>query len=85
MSENKCVNLSVSGDSLPTLKSDESRSLIGYEYLDHTADVQIHSWGPSVKEAFEQAAKAMFGYMTELDTIQEQGTLFSDRMSTHGT
>merc|ERR1712154_151829 len=41
-----------------------------YEYLDHTADIQLHSWGNTIKEAFEQIGIAMFGYMTELDTVE---------------
>ncbi|KAJ2943918.1 hypothetical protein O0L34_g8238 [Tuta absoluta] len=41
-----------------------------YEYLDHTADVQLHAWGDSLKEAFEQCGMAMFGYITELDYVQ---------------
>ena len=41
----------------------------GYEYLDHPADVQIHSWGASLKEAFEEAAVGMYGIMTEIETV----------------
>ena len=42
----------------------------GYEYLDHPADVQIHSWGLTLKQAFEQQAIAMFGVMTDLNAIE---------------
>eukprot|EP01122_Echinamoeba_exundans_P007363 TRINITY_DN2249_c0_g2_i2.p2 TRINITY_DN2249_c0_g2~~TRINITY_DN2249_c0_g2_i2.p2 ORF type:complete len:162 (+),score=49.50 TRINITY_DN2249_c0_g2_i2:40-486(+) len=48
----------------------ESKQEKNYEYLDHTADVQIHSWGADLKEAFEGAAVALFDYMTELDHVE---------------
>ena len=28
----------------------------GYEILEHTADLGIRAWGPSIEQAFEQAA-----------------------------
>eukprot|EP00037_Helgoeca_nana_P008630 m.76831 g.76831 ORF g.76831 m.76831 type:complete len:225 (-) comp19060_c0_seq1:308-982(-) len=46
----------------------------GYEYLDHTADIQLHSWGRSIEESIEQVVVAMFGYMTELDKVDEDET-----------
>lgn len=41
-----------------------------FEYLDHTADVQIHSWGVNLMDAFCQAALGMFNYMTPLEGIE---------------
>lgn len=40
-----------------------------YEYLDHTADVQCHTWGATLKDAFEAMIPCMYNYMTDLKTI----------------
>ena len=48
------------------------RTGTGYEYLDHTADVQLHAWGDSLKESFELVTIAMFGYMTDIETVEQK-------------
>lgn len=35
--------------------------------LDHTADIQIHGWGPRLETAMEQVAVGMFNYISELE------------------
>ncbi|CAK9298546.1 unnamed protein product [Gordionus sp. m RMFG-2023] len=45
-----------------------------YEYLDHPADVQLHAWGQTLEECFEQTAIAMFAYMTDIETVSIQTT-----------
>merc|ERR1719510_2573515 len=41
-----------------------------YEYMDHTADVILHSWGTSLEQAIAQVCECFFSYMTDLDKIE---------------
>ena len=51
-------------------EEEEEEKTRGYEYLPHTADVQLHAWGTSIEEAFECVTVAMFGYMTEIEKVE---------------
>ena len=40
-----------------------------FSYHDHTADIQVHGWGPDLGAAFAAAALGMVHYMTPLDGV----------------
>jgi len=47
----------------------QEKELHQYEYMDHTADVILHSWGTSLNEAIAQVCVCFFSYMTELEKL----------------
>ncbi len=42
----------------------------GFEYLDHTADIQLHAFGKTLPSCLVYIIKCMFNYMTNLDIVQ---------------
>ena len=45
----------------------------GHENFEHTADVGIRAWGPTLDAAFEEAALGLVGNMIELSEAREVG------------
>jgi SHS2 domain-containing protein len=49
---------------------------VGFELVDHTADIGVRAWGPTAEEVFEQAALATFSLVCdpldigELETVE---------------
>ena len=42
----------------------------GFKFHEHTADITIECWAPSLREAFEQAAFATFEVILNTDTVR---------------
>ncbi|VBB27928.1 unnamed protein product [Acanthocheilonema viteae] len=47
-------------------------AVVKYEYLDHTADIQLHGWGNTLEEAMEQTLISLYAYMTEISTVSAE-------------
>jgi SHS2 domain-containing protein len=41
----------------------------GYRYLEHMSDLYIEAYGANLEEAFEEAAKATFNAITDLNNV----------------
>lgn len=45
----------------------------GYEYFEHTADVGIRAWGPTLDAAFEEAARGLVAQMVDPSKAEPVG------------
>ncbi len=48
--------------------------MMPFEYLEHTADIKFRAYGRTPEEMLENAAKALFGSMTDLSNIDVKET-----------
>ncbi|XP_074782054.1 protein archease isoform X4 [Athene noctua] len=46
-----------------------------YPPLNKKYECELHAWGDTLEEAFEQCVMAMFGYMTDTETVEPVGTV----------
>lgn len=42
----------------------------GHEFVEHTADLGIRAWAPTLAGAFEEAARGLFEYMVDLSRAE---------------
>lgn len=73
--------------SSPDTASDRSAILraFGFEYLDHTADILLHSVGDTMAECFENAASGMVNYMTDLSLALAAAVTTAPTAGAHGS
>lgn len=45
----------------------------GFDYFEHTADVGIRAWGPTLEAAFAEAAKGLVANMVEVEHARAVG------------
>lgn len=45
----------------------------GFDYFEHTADVGIRAWGPTLEDAFAAAAEGLVAYMVDVTAAREVG------------
>ncbi|MGQ0535189.1 MAG: archease, partial [Methanobacteriota archaeon] len=47
----------------------------GFEILEHTADVGVRAWGPSLDEAFAEGARGLFSVIGRIDRVVPKGEI----------
>ena len=52
-----------------------------FEYLDHTADIEFRAYGKTLKNAFENAAKAFSNSIVDIKTVSKQKEILIEKDS----
>ena len=84
----KCNDADSSPATDKKLKISSQRNEIverNFEHLDHTADIQIHSWGRTLEEAFESAVLGMFDYSVPLEKVEPRKMILVDSRAKIGS
>jgi len=84
----KCKDVDSSPANEKILKISNQRNEIverNFEHLDHTADIQIHSWGKTLEEAFESAVLGMFDYSVPLEKVEPRKMILVDSRAKKGS
>mmetsp|Transcript_26998 Transcript_26998/g.69585 ORF Transcript_26998/g.69585 Transcript_26998/m.69585 type:complete len:209 (+) Transcript_26998:2378-3004(+) len=55
-------------------REEQQEECHNFEYLDHTADVQLHGWGKTTESAFAATALAMMNYQTPINKVRRKIT-----------
>ncbi len=56
----------------------------GFKWFDHTADIGIEVWGDSFEAIFEEAARALFSLITDLDSVEPKETVLVELKAQSG-
>jgi SHS2 domain-containing protein len=46
----------------------------GFELFEHTAEMGLRAWAPTLEEAFAEVARGMFAVILDLETVEERLT-----------
>lgn len=58
---------------MPTVPTNDSeREFAGWEHFSHSADIGVRAWGPTIERAFEEAAAALTGIVTNAEVMPSQ-------------
>ncbi|SBT45171.1 protein archease, putative [Plasmodium ovale wallikeri] len=70
--DNYAEKVNLPENNMKKKKKKKKKKEYKYDYLDHTADVILHSYGNSLQESFISVGISMFNYMCNINKVELQ-------------